>query len=102
MKILETVLHFITLLARIIFPAGKRKSGKPCASPTATDPLSDGHHPPLPPDPGDGSDADSHRSDSLPDFQGHPGKITLQPTDIAGCFLMIAGGAGCLYKWFVL
>lgn len=99
MKVLETILSFLTTVARILF-RHKRKpaaGSKPCPG---TDPLPAPDEPPRAPDAGNRSDDDLHRSDTLTDNQGHPGKINIRPTDITGCFLMIAGAGGCLYKWF--
>lgn len=100
MNVLESILNFLTTLARIIFPRRKRPAAGDCPCPNPL-PVPDGHRPPLPPDEGDGSDADSHRSDTLAlhqgDWGGQPG---VEPIDIAGYCLMAAGGIGCLCKLF--
>lgn len=100
MNILESILHFLTTLARIIFPGKKGKNGSPCPHPYPRA-LPDGHHPAVSPDGTNGSDPDSDRSDTLALHQGHWGTCSgLQPIDIAGYCLMAAGGIGCLYRWF--
>lgn len=63
MNILESILHFLTTLARIIFPGKKRKPGSPCPHPYPHA-LPDGHHPAVSPDGTNGSDPDSDRSES--------------------------------------
>lgn len=101
MKVLETILSFFTVLARIIFPRKPKPAAQPAPCPCPA-PLPAPAQPALAPDAGDGSDDDLYRSDPLALHPSRPGKTVLQPADIAGCLLMIAGSAGCLYKWFVL
>lgn len=109
MKVLETILSFLTLLARIIFPRKEKPAANatPCPCPN---PLPAPAVPPLSPDAGDGGDDDLHRSDTLPlhqgswgrtSLQGSPGGMSAQPLNLAGCCLMLTGAAGCVYKWFV-
>ena len=107
MNVLETILHFLTSLARIIFPRKQKPAAGDCPCPH---PLPAPAEPPLPPDAGDGSDPDLHRSDTLALAQGNreaPGrqKENLSPAadwlGMSGYSLMLMGGAGCLYKWFI-
>ncbi len=59
MKTLETILAFLTTLARIIFPPASKKPAAgdcPCPHPYPR-PLPDGDHPTVSPDGADGSDA---------------------------------------------
>lgn len=114
MKILETVLNFLAVLARIIFPRKKNDAAGNCPCP---DPLPAPPKPPFPADAGSGSNDDLHRSDSLALHQGHWGRshtssasaasaaaaaASRQTLNVMGCCLMISGAAGCLYKWFVV
>lgn len=107
MNVLETILHFLTTLARIIFPRKQRPAVGNCPCPH---PLPAPAEPPLPPHEGDGSDPDLHRSDSLALAQGDRSnsrdvKNPLPPgadwLGMSGYSLMLMGGAGCLYKWFI-
>ena len=100
MKYLETILSFLTSLARIIFPRKQRPAAGDCPCPH---PLPAPAEPPLTPDAGDGSDPDLHRSDTLALAQGDWGS---KPSGadwlgMSGYGLMLMGGAGCLYKWFI-
>ena len=100
MNVLETILSFLTQLARIIFPRKQKPATGdcPCPHPLPTPP-----EPPIPPDEGDGSDPDLHRSDTLALRQGDWGtKHRVEPIDLAGYCLMAAGGIGCLYKLFAV
>ena len=102
MRVLETILHFLTTLARIIFPRLPKPAAGDCPCPNPL-PLPDGNHPPLPPAEGDRSDTDGHRSDTLALHQGDwGGQPSIEPIDIAGYCLMAAGGIGCLCKLFAV
>ena len=96
MKYLETILAFLTQLARIIFPRKQKPAASDCPCP---DPMPAPPEPSLPSDAGDGSDADSDRSDTLTLVQGDWGKY-VEPIDIAGYCLMAGGLIGGLYKLF--
>ncbi|WP_293713931.1 hypothetical protein [uncultured Parabacteroides sp.] len=104
MNVLETILSFLTSLARIIFPR-KRKPATgdcPCPDPYPR-PFPDGDHPAVSPDAANGSDPDSDRSDTLALRQGDWGTSSgIQPINIVGYCLMAAGGIGCLYKLFAV
>ena len=67
MNVLETILNFLTRLARIIFPRKQRPAAGDCPCPH---PLPAPAEPPLPPDEGNGSDPDLHRGDTLALAQG--------------------------------
>ena len=96
MKTLETILAFLTSLARIIFPRRQKSATGDCPRP-----LPDGDHPTVSADGADRSDADNYRSDTLALNQGDWGtKQRVEPIDIAGYSLMAAGLIGGLYKLF--
>lgn len=97
MNVLESILNFLTTLARIIFPRLQRPATGDCPCPN---PLPAPAGPPLPADAGDGSHTELHRSDTVVVQQGASGNISacLNPLNIVGYCLMIAGGAGCLLK----
>jgi len=104
MKVLETILDFLTVLARIIFPRKKKTADNcPCPSPYPTNPPSNpGPLPapsgsPLPADAGDGSNGKLHRSGPLA-LHNRPQADWL---GISGYSMMLLGGAGCVYKWFI-
>ncbi|WP_419034509.1 hypothetical protein [Parabacteroides goldsteinii] len=100
MKYLETILAFLTQLARIIFPRKQKPAAGDCPCPDPYPrPLPNGDHPPVSPNETDGSDADSDRSDTLTLHQGDWGKH-VEPIDVAGYSLMAAGVIGGLYKLF--
>ena len=101
MNVLETILNFLTSLARIIFPRKRKPAAGDCPCPH---PLPAPAEPPLPPDAGDGSDPDLYRSDTLALAQGDWGSHKNRETDwlgMSGYSLMLMGGVGCLYKWFI-
>lgn len=108
MKYLETILRFLTSLARIIFPRKQKPAADSCPCPHPYPrPLPDGDHPVVASDEADGGDADSHRSDSLALRQGDWGgdygvsstsKQRVEPINLAGYSLMAIGSFGCLYK----
>ena len=105
MNVLETILNFLTSLARIIFPRKRKPAAGDCPCPH---PLPAPTEPPLPPDAGDGSNPDLYRSDTLALGQGGLGnparKTSLPEPDwlgMSGYSLMLMGGVGCLYKWFI-
>ena len=102
MKYLETILAFLTQLARIIFPRKQKPAAGDCPCPDPYPrPLPNGDHPTVSPNETDGSDADSDRSDTLALHQGDWGtKQRVEPIDIAGYSLMAAGLIGGLYKLF--
>ena len=89
MNVLETILSFLTTLARIIFPRRKRPVAGDdlCPCPLPEPPI-----PPLPVERGNGSNPRRSRSDSLPPLSPPP-----KPTG-SGYTLMLAGGIGSLYK----
>ena len=96
MNVLETILNFLTSLARIIFPRKRKPAAGDCPCPH---PLPAPTEPPLPPDAGDGSDPDLYRGDTLALGQGDWGK---QPPandwlGLSGYSLMLIGGAGTLF-----
>ena len=98
MKYLETILAFLTSLARIIFPRKQKPAAGDCPCP---DPMPAPPESSLPSDAGDGSDPDLYRSDTLALNQGDWGtKQRVEPIDIAGYSLMAAGLIGGLYKLF--
>lgn len=86
MKVLETVLHFLTVLARIIFPRKQKKAADSCPCP---DPFP-APSPPLSPDAGNGSHPGLHRRDTV---------ALNNNINATGCLLMLTGAAGCLLKW---
>ena len=102
MNVLETILTFLTSLARIIFPRKQKPTAGDCPCPHPYPrPLPDGDHPSVSSDGTDRSDADSDRSDTLALNQGDWGtKQHVEPIDIAGYSLMAAGLIGGLYKLF--
>lgn len=104
MNVLETILSFLTSLARIIFPRKRKPAAGDCPCPHPYPrPLPDGDHPTVSPDAANGSDLDCDRSDTLAFRQGDWGtRSNIQPIDIAGYCLMAAGGIGCLYKLFAV
>lgn len=108
MNVLETILHFLTTLARIIFPRKRKPAAGDCLCPN---PLPAPESPALSADPelrlpvdaGTGSDDHLHRGDTLALVQGGWGNVSLsQPVNVIGCCLMLTGAAGCVYKWFVV
>ena len=71
MNVLETILNFLTSLARIIFPRKQKPAAGDCPCPHPYPrPVPDGDHPAVSPDGADGSDANSDRSDTLALHQG--------------------------------
>lgn len=102
MNVLETILNFLTQLARIIFPRKRKPAAGDCPCPH---PLPAPPEPPLPPDEGNGSDPDLYRGDTLALAQGDWGSHKNQEADwlgMSGYSLMLMGGVGCLYKWFIV
>lgn len=97
MNVLESILNFLTTLARIIFPRLKRPATGDCPCPN---PLPVPAGPPLPRDAGDGSDAELHRGDTVALQPGAYGGLSacINPLNAMGYCLMVAGGAGCLLK----
>ena len=104
MNVLVTILNCHTRLARIIFPRKQSPAAGDCPCPH---PLPAPAEPPLPPDEGNGSDPDLHRGDTLALAQGDWGnrqKALSSGADwlgMSGYSLMLMGGVGCLYKWFI-
>ena len=92
MNVLETILSFLTTLARIIFPRRKRPVAGDdlCPCPLPEPPI-----PPLPVERGNGSNPRRSRSDSLPPLSPTPEADWLS---ISGYTMMLAGGIGSLYK----
>ncbi|WP_347146377.1 hypothetical protein [Parabacteroides goldsteinii] len=100
MNVLETILNFLTNLARIIFPRKRKPAAGDCPCPH---PMPAPPEPALPSDAGDGSDPDLYRGDTLALAQGDWGSKPT-PTDwpgISGYSLMLIGSAACVYKWFI-
>ena len=104
MNVLETILSFLTSLARIIFPRKRKPAAGDCPCPDPYPrPLPDGDHPIVSPDAANGSDPGSDRSDTLALHQGDRGtKPRIEPINMAGYCLMAVGGIGCLYKLFAV
>lgn len=99
MNVLETILNFLACLARIIFPRKQKPAAGDCPCP---DPFPAPTSPSLPPDAGDGSDIDLHRSDSIALTQGdRERKQRIEPVEVAGLCLMTFGVMGSLYKWLI-
>ena len=108
MKVLETILHLLTVLARVIFPRKPKAATDDCRCPN---PLPAPARPPLTPDAGDGNSDKLHRRDSLvgisqeqastPHNNGHNHHLKADWLGISGYSLMLLGGAGCVYKWFI-
>lgn len=92
MNVLETILSFLTTLARIIFPRRKRPVAGDdlCPCPLPEPPI-----PPLPVERGNRSNPRRSRSDSLPPLSPPPEADWL---GLSGYTLMLAGGIGSLYK----
>ena len=92
MNVLETILSFLTTLARIIFPRRKRPVAGDdlCPCPLPEPPI-----PPLPVERGNGSNPRRSRSDSLPPLSPPPEADWL---GLSGYTLILAGGSGSLYK----
>ena len=100
MNVLETILNFLTNLARIIFPRKRKPAASDCPCPH---PMPAPPEPSLPSDAGDGSDPDLYRGDTLALAQGDWGSKPT-PTNwpgISGYSLMLIGSAACVYKWFL-
>ena len=100
MNVLETILNFLTNLARIIFPRKRKPAASDCPCPH---PMPAPPEPSLPSDAGDGSDPDLYRGDTLALAQGDWGSKPT-PTDwpgLSGYSLMLIGSAACVYKWFL-
>ena len=96
MNLLETILSFLTNLARIIFPRKRKPAAGDCPCP---DPMLAPAKPSLPSDVGDGSNPDLYRGDTLALTQGDWGdKHHVDPIEIAGLCLMAFGVIGSLYK----
>ena len=101
MNILETILNFLTTLARIIFPRKQKPAAGDCPCPDPfPGPLPDGDHRPLASPEGNGGNPDCDRSDTLTLNQGDWGKH-VEPIDIAGYCLMAGGLIGGVYKLFI-
>ena len=99
MNVLETILNFLTSLARIILPRKRKPATGDCPCPH---PLPAPAEPPLPPDAGDGSDPDLYRGDTITLTQGDWGdKHHVEPIEIAGYSLMAFGVIGSLYKLLI-
>lgn len=100
MNLLETILNFLTTLARIIFPQRKHPVAGDdlCPSPLPEPPI-----PPLPVEGRNGSNPRRSRSNPLPPLS--PPSETPHPEadwlGLSGYTLMLAGGIGSLYKVLV-
>ena len=94
MNVLETILSFLTTLARIIFPRRKRPVAGDdlCPCPLPEPPI-----PPLPVERGNGSNPRRSRSDSLPPLSPPPEADWL---GLSGYTLMLAGGIGSLIRYW--
>ena len=77
MKYLETILAFLTQLARIIFPRKQKPAAGDCPCP---DPMPAPPEPSLPSDAGDRSDPDLYRGDTLALVHPSPGPLNLRQT----------------------
>lgn len=99
MNVLETILNFLTNLARIIFPRKRKPAAGDCPCPH---PMPAPPEPSLPSDAGNGSNPDLHRGDTLTFTQGDWGdKHHVEPIEIAGLCLMAFGVIGSLYKLLI-
>ena len=100
MNVLETILAFLTNLARIIFPRKRKPAAGDCPCP---DPMPAPAKPSLPSDAGDGSDPDLYRGNTLALAQRDWGSAPSQTdwSGISGYSLMLIGCAACVYKWFI-
>ena len=100
MNLLETILNFLTTLARSIFPRRKHPVAGDdlCPSPLPEPPI-----PPLPVEGRNGSNPRRSRSNPLPPLS--PSPETPHPEadwlGLSGYTLMLAGGIGSLYKVLV-
>ena len=92
MNVLETILSFLTTLARIIFPRRKRPVAGDdlCPCPLPEPPI-----PPLPVERGNGSNPRRSRSDSLPPLSPPPEADWL---GLSGYTLMLAEGSGVFIR----
>jgi len=90
MNVLETILNFLTTLARIIFPRRKQPVAGDNLCP---DPLPLPPQPPLPVERRNGNNADSLRRNPLPPEADWLG--------LSGYTLMLLGGTGCLLKYLL-
>lgn len=98
MNILETILTFLTGLARIIFP--RKEHARPEVYPRPH-PLPEPPLPSVPLEGGDGSDPDSPRGDTLALQAGDWGRNKPLSADwlgMSGYTLMLAGGVGVILK----
>lgn len=106
MKILETILTFLTGIARIIFPRRKHAKPKVCPSPTPEVcprpcPLPEPPLPSVPMEGRDGSDPDSPGGDTLALQAGDWGtnrRLSGDWLGMSGYTLMLAGGVGFILK----
>lgn len=98
MKYLETILNFLTTLARIIFPRRKRPVTGDNLCP---DPLPQPPQSPLPLERGNGNSPDSLRRNPLP--PAHPKTSALEADwlGLSGYTLMLLGGTGYLLKYWL-
>lgn len=98
MKILETILTFLTALTRIIFPRKEHARPEVCPCPH---PLPEPPGPPLPLEGRDGSDPGSPGGDTLALQAGDWRSNRTLSGDwlgISGYTLMVAGGVGVILK----
>ena len=115
MKVLETILHLLTVLARVIFPRKPETAtdNSPSPYPTTPSPSPDLQpaptRPSLPTDAGDGSSGKLHRRDTVfgisqeqpPNSHNtdHSNRPQADWLGISGYSLMLLGGMGCVLKW---
>lgn len=117
MKVLETILHLLTVLARVIFPRKPKAAigNCPCPSPYPTTPSPSPDLQPAParpslyPDTGNRGSGKLHRSDTITGISQeqppnpHNTDLSNRPQadwlGISGYSLMLLGGMGCVLKW---
>ena len=92
MKYLETILAFLTQLARIIFPRKQKPAAGDCPCP---DPMPAPPEPSLPSDAGDRSDPDLYRGDTLALVHPSPG-----PLNLLGWGLILSAALSSLGKTY--
>lgn len=117
MKVLETILHLLTVLARVIFPRKPETATDNCPSPYPTTPSPSPDLQPAParpslyPDTGNRGSDKLHRSDTITGISQEqpPNPHNTDPSNrpqadwlgISGYSLMLLGGMGYFYKWFI-
>ena len=110
MKVLETILHLLTVLARVIFPRKPETATDNCPSPYPSPDLQPAPaRPSLYPDTGNRGSDKLHRSDTITGISQEqpPNPHNTDPSNrpqadwlgISGYSLMLLGGMGCVLKW---